>query len=157
MIFVECFRDTDLVKTLGLPRKKIRHAGNKGAVCNGLAGAEQSGGLVDEDPGDGQPEYLQKMKVIKEENDTRLLCDKKGNRILVLRPRLEDWLLKAAANAGIDVKKYGFPDNARELHKKMNTRKFKNEKFINLIKDIRGKSPMMKSVEEFVESYAALP
>jgi hypothetical protein len=41
----------------------------------------------------------------------------KNNRVIVIKPRLEEWLLQTAQEASVDTKHFGLPDNAKDLHK----------------------------------------
>lgn len=148
MIYVECNPDKVLVKTLGLPKKVIRHAGDKGKVCNKLRHNTNSIGLVDEDPGSNPPSYFEVLKHLSYKNQIRLLLDEKNrNHLIVLCPRLEEWVLKAASEIAIDISKYGLSNDANELHELLT---IKPERSVKLVKDIKGKSQMLRTLEEFL-------
>ena len=40
----------------------------------------------------------------------------RNNRVVVLCPDLEEWLLRAVSDMRFDIKTYGLPDRANELH-----------------------------------------
>lgn len=150
MIFLECEPDKALVRALGIPRKEILHAGSKGNVCKRLKRSRNSKGMVDEDPSSVQPSYIEKLKMNSYEHDTKLLYDKNAqNTLIVLCPTLEDWILKAAKEARVDLEDYSLPDDAHELHKIINT---KLEKFVLLIDDIKKRSKMLKTLAEAIKS-----
>ncbi len=150
MIYLECYSDEALVKALGVHKKEIFHSGSKGNVCKKLEKSIKSKGLVDEDPFSTQPSYIGKLKTNSHEYDIKLLYDEIAkNYLIVLCPRLEDWILKAAKEAGINIKDYSLPDDANELHKIINT---KLEKFILLIEDIKKRSKMLITLEKMIRS-----
>ncbi len=61
---MECEPDEVLVRSLGVPKKKIRHVHSKGNVCRRLLKNKNSVGVVDEDPESVQPSYIQKFRVL---------------------------------------------------------------------------------------------
>lgn len=150
MIYLECNPDKALVQTLGIPKKEIVHAGDKGEVCNRLKNSRNSKGMVDEDPSSPQPRYIEKLKMNSHEYDIKLLYEEKSqNHLIVLCPTLEDWILKAAKDARVNVDDYSLPDDAYELHKIIN---IKLEKFVQLIEDIKKQSKMLKTLEKLIRS-----
>ena len=152
MIYVECYPDKALVSSFGIPKRKIKHAYAKGNVCNRLEKSKSSKGLVDEDPLSAQPTYIKKLKLLSDEHEIKLLYDeKKQNHLIVLCPRLEEWILKAAKEAKVDVGNYGLPDDADELHKIISAKPRKPRRFENLIADIKKRSRMLKTLEGFIK------
>lgn len=151
MIYLECDPDKALVKALGISKTGIFHAGNKGNVCNRLKRNKNSKGLVDDDPSSAQPSYMDRLRLLSDEYGIKLLYDERNeNHLIVLCPRLEDWILKAAKQVvgrGMG-KKYGLPENADQLHKVINTNL---EKFVNLVNDIKEKSGMLKALESLIK------
>lgn len=149
MIYLECYSDEALVKTLGVHKKGIFHSYSKGNVCKKLEKSINSKGLVDEDPFSTQPSYVGKLKTKSHEYNIKLLYDEIAkNHLIVLCPRLEDWILKAAKEAGINIKDYSLPDDANELHKIINANR---EKFFLLIEDIKKRSKMLKTLEKMIK------
>ena len=114
---MECNADVAVATALGVSRDRIEHAYDKGRVCKKSAEDREAVGLVDEDPGVGQPRYLEKLKVASDAHGVR--CLNEGNRlkIVVLCPRLEDWLGQGAKDAGLDLGSYRFDRGA--LHAQM--------------------------------------
>jgi len=150
MIYTECKPDSALVKTLGVPKKEIIHLGGKPEVCKQLEKRKNWKGLIDEDPFSVQPPYLKKLQVRENLSDYELkvLNDNSNNNdLIVLCPRLEEWVLKATKEADIDIKKYNLPDDGERLHKEIN---IDIDKFEKLIKDLKGKSRMMKALEKSI-------
>ena len=147
MIYTECKLDSSLVRILGIPKKQINHQQGKSEVCKQLEKRENLIGMVDEDPSSVQPSYLKRLPV-KEDLPTyglKILNDtSKHNDLIILCPKLEDWILKAAKDAGIDIKRYNLPDDGDELHKVINT---DPRKFERLVNDLKGKSKMLEALE----------
>jgi len=135
------------VRTLGLSKKQIICQQGKPEVCKQLGKQENWIGLVDEDPFSVQPSYLKRMPM-KEDLPVyglKILKDtSKNNDVIILCPRLEEWILKAAKEAKIDIKRYNLPDDGYQLHKVIN---FNLRKFEKLVNDLKGKSEMIKALE----------
>jgi len=149
MIFLECEPDKALVKGLGIPRKEIKHMFSKGNVCNRLEKTKNSKGLVDEDPLNPQPSYIGKLKFLSRGHGIKLLVDEKNqNYLIVLCPRLEDWVLNVAKQASIDVLTHGLPNDPNKLHEALN---IKLDRFRDLIDKIKQKSEMLKALEGFIK------
>jgi len=151
MIYVECKPDFVLVKSItDISKREIVHEGGKGKVCKKLEKSQNSKGLVDEDPMRSQPKYVvEKMKVEEDlsPHGIKILYDNSNNYLFVLYPRLEGWILKATKEAKIDIKKYGLPNDEKKLHKIINIR---IDKFEKLIKDLREKSKMLKTLAKLI-------
>ncbi|HAV42639.1 TPA: hypothetical protein DCX15_01290 [bacterium] len=148
-MFVECKADKVLVRALGIPEEEIEHAGGKTGVCKRLGNSRNSKGLVDEDPLCVQPSYIEALKSLSVKNNVKLLYDEESqNRLIILCPRLEGWILKMAREGGVEVKDYGLPaENEDKLHRVVNTNL---EGFKGLIEEMRDKG-LLKSLEEFIE------
>jgi hypothetical protein len=149
MIYLECYTDEALARALGVHSNEIFHSGNKGNVCRNLAKKQKSTGLVDEDPFSAQPGYFGKLKIRSNENNIKLMYDDKNkNYLIILCPRLEDWILKAAKESRISMKDYNLPDDAYELHK-INFKSLKN--FTKLIEDMeKRKCNMLRALVTFL-------
>lgn len=152
MIYVECYADNALISALGIPRQERQHEGNKGNVCNRLKKTSASKGLVDEDPDRVQPSYLEKLHLLSNENEIKVLFDEKSqNYLIVLCPGLEDWILKVVRETGIDIEKYGLPNDANKLHEIINN---KLPNFLNLLEDMKKNSRMLKTLRTILRTKA---
>jgi hypothetical protein len=146
MIYLECYTDKALVRALGIHKKEIYHSGNKGNVCKNLSKNRNSIGLVDEDPFSTQPSYIRKLKTKSQECDIKVLFDENSqNHLIVLCPRLEDWILKSAKEARVNLEEYSLPVDADELHKIIN---IKTDKFLLLVEHIKKKKGKMLKILE---------
>ena len=148
MYYVECNPDKALLCTLGISKKQVIHSFGKGNVCNRLKKTSNAIGLVDEDPKSAQPSYIKTLELVDTKDEIKLYFDSKtDNRLIMLCPRLEDWIVFAVRSANKDIMKYGLPDNANALHKVINVRQYN---FQRLITDIRDESVMLKTLIEFL-------
>lgn len=122
-LFLECDADERLARLMGFARRDIEHAGGKGAVCNGLLRNRGVLGMVDEDPNKSQPAYLWNCRVVGEQHGVRLLADdERNNRVIVLCPDLEGWLVGALRKEKFPHAKFGLPENPEHIHGVINTR-----------------------------------
>lgn len=93
-VFVECNPDEILAVSLGVRKKILTHSNDKGRVCNSLEKKVDSVGMIDEDPESSQPTYISKLKFVEEHFKVKVLYDKKSNnKLIIIRPRLEEWIL----------------------------------------------------------------
>jgi len=148
MYLVECKPEEVLVKSLtSTSRKNIKHAGNKSELLKTLSKHYgNSKAIIDEDPGSIQPPHLQKFKEKQDltSHKLKILHQKsKNNTIIILRPRLEDWILDASKEANINPQKYNLPKDSAQLHQQIN---IQIDKFQKLVKDL-AKSKRLKELK----------
>ena len=139
MIIVECNSDITLVQCLtSLPREYIIHQmRGKSGVCNQLAENTNSKGLIDEDPLSVQHPYEKdgvSRRNYAQYDIKRLHYPSQGNELIILCPKLEDWILKTAQIAGIDVNRHGLPDEPNKLHRTIDQRLTEFRILINMLK-----------------------
>src|SRR5581483_4560910 len=100
-LFVECKADETLVISLGVAPNRVEHAASRARGCAQLARRKGVIGLVDEDPGSAVQTYMKALLQESCEHGIRVLIAKqRENRIVVLSPRLEEWLVQTAKEAG---------------------------------------------------------
>ena len=68
---------------------------------------EYIAGVVDEDPDKFANDERANIRILRL-NEAKLI---------ILRPRVEEWILEVARNSGLDVKKYRLHENAVKLHR----------------------------------------
>lgn len=154
MYLVECKPDSILVEYLAsASRRSIRHTGGKFELLKILADRETGAkGLIDEDPGSYEPPHLERFRVrynLTNHGFKVLHYESRNNVLIVLCPRLEEWVLKAAKEANVDVRAYGLPIDASELHEWINIR---IKGFERLVEDLKGKSSAVKSLERYLRN-----
>ena len=144
MIFVECKPDQTLaVGVTGASTRQVIHElKGKGEVLRRLSGGANLFGMVDEDPWASQPRYLSRMTLLEDSPEAALKVfqdPNRNNRIAVLRPRLEEWVLRAARMERVNVEDYGLPADISRLREVINHRLDNLQRLVN---DLRGSAPM---------------
>lgn len=150
MIFIECKPDEALLKSLGVTKKRVDHRGNKPEVCKALEKNNNSKGLIDEDPWSVQPSYMDRLYItqnLKEDMGIVVFSDEKENIVIMLCPRLEEWILSVAKECKVDIRKYGLPDDPEKLHGVVN---LNLKKFHVLLDDLKSKSKTLNSLREII-------
>lgn len=123
MLLLECYPDEVLARALGIDRQSIRHSHGKGKLSQSLGKLNGVVGMVDEDPGSAEPATLAKFVETQASHDLKLKIDKsRGNRLVVICPKLEDWLIKTAKNSAVRLADFGLSDRAGNLHADVNQR-----------------------------------
>ena len=95
----------------------------KGGVCNRLMKNRDLVAMVDEDPEATQPTYMKRLSLGSERAELGLklyLDSSRNNRIVVLCPKLEDWLIRAAGDSDLSMSAYGLPNRANPLQSVIN-------------------------------------
>ena len=124
-MFVECNPDEVIVKSLtGLPTKSIIHDfRGKYEFCKRLRVRQNDIALIDEDPGKLQPTYLKELSLIQELIHLGLKVyfdNRRNNRIVLLCPELEGWIIRAAQDSGLKMSAYNLSDRSSTLHREIN-------------------------------------
>ena len=146
-IHVECKPDEVLVRALGVPRREIKHWRDKGRVCKHLQDNPGLMGLIDEDPLSAQPAGLGRQRP-EERPEYGLKVVAGSSCLIILCPRLEEWILQAAKEATLDPPRFGLPDQGEDLHDVINLR-LKN--FENLLKELqRRDSPWLRELKRLL-------
>lgn len=140
MIYVECKPDGVLVRHLTDQfLRQVRHeAKGKGGVFNRLMRSRDLVAMVDEDPGKTQPRYMAQLSLSQEivHLGLKLYLDRsRNNRVVVLCPALEEWLLRAATDLGLNMAHYGLPNRATELHSVINSDERKIQRLLAALAD----------------------
>jgi len=117
-ILVECYPDAALLRALGVSKKQLRHERCKGEVVKRVRKFDFATGLIDEDPVSAQPRDLDNYKQMQAAKGLRLLArrDDKNKRLIIVCPRLEDWLIAKAKSSGIQPEDHGLPTDPDRLH-----------------------------------------
>ena len=122
-LYLECSPDEVLARVAGLPRRAIIHSHGKGKVSKSLARNSGVMGLVDEDLGSAEPVTLSRFVEQSAGHDLRLRIDRsRNNRLVVVCPRLEEWVIKTAKAANVKMERFNLSANPRDLHADINTR-----------------------------------
>jgi len=147
VFFVECNPDRLLLQKIGVTKRSIIHAGSKSGVCKRLSKTTYSVGVVDEDPYSVQPRYLKGLKIIEnsQKHDVKVLFDeKRNNRVIVISPRLEEWIIRAAKEAKVNMHKYGLPGDGNKLHKLINSELSRFERLLGELINKSGRISFLR-------------
>ena len=117
-VLVECNADEAVLRALGVSKKQLRHERCKGEVVKRVRKFDCATGLIDEDPSSAQPRDLDNYKQVRAAEGLRLLArrDDKNKRLIIVCPRLEDWLIHRAKSMGVEPENYGLPADPNRLH-----------------------------------------
>jgi|GEM_PF-6651816 len=119
-VMVECYHDYALVQSLGIPSDSLIHSSGKGDVLRAMAKANgEAVGIVDEGFGKPAPREMDKYRETESVYGLRRMehVNDSGKVLIVIIPRLEEWLRHRASCADIHVKEYGLPESPREFHR----------------------------------------
>lgn len=139
-LLVECKADQLFLEILLSEKEGIRlkHGRNKSEIIKFLTKSrfQSSIGMVDEDPNRDQPSYLELHYKLYKKTDTLIVHRNIENRtsLIVLRPRLEEFVINACKVAKIPLKNYGLPEDGKRLHSIINLQ-LKN--FRKLLEDLK--------------------
>ena len=156
MIYVEGKADQLLAQRLSkLPHREVRPVGDKSETLARLGGEVENLAMVDEDPTEAQPIQLFRMQSIANLTDAglKVYADRRrGNRVIVICPRLEDWLIAAAEDVGIELpaRRYNLPQNPISLHRAINRDLRKLERLIDNL--ITANSSRILKLQELLTS-----
>lgn len=150
-IVLECNPDETLIKSLGYNRKEITHQPGKSGVIIYLENNPNAIGVVDEDPGTANPSYFQKFQIQGKEafGIDYFLIPRKGTRLLIIKPRLEDWILKHAVEVNLNPEKFSLPNNGHALHKIINDHLPKFQELLDEM--LRKKSKGLQHLRSLIE------
>ena len=117
-ILVECNADEVVLRNLGVSKRQLLHENCKGEVVKRVRKYDCATGLIDEDPYSTQPRDLNNYTEVQNAEGLRLLNrrDDKNKRLIIVCPRLEDWLINRAKSSGIRPGDYGLPNDPDRLH-----------------------------------------
>lgn len=149
-IFVECNADRALIASLGVTANRIIHSSNLPEVCKAVMKKQKTIGIVDEDPQGPQPSYLKNLTLLHEDDHFRILIDKRNDsRLIVLRPRLENWILRACLLSKVQADQFKLPHDARKLHETVNANL---SKFQELLIVLKQRSALFKQLENYLKT-----
>ena len=139
-LFIECKSDETLAFALGVPRRDIEHSLGRAAVCAQLSRRNGVTGMVDEDPDSVPQPYMKSLVQESWEHNIRVMVDeKRNNRLVVLSPRLEGWLVQSVKSAGLKMTDFGFEsDNGVQLHGEINQRLGSLEKLVKELLQVKN-------------------
>ena len=139
-LFVECKPDETLAFALGVKRREVEHALGRPGVCAQLSRRNGVTGMVDEDPDSAPHAYMRTLVENSWQHNTRVLDDTlRNNRLVVINPRLEEWLVQSAKSASLKMTDFGFEDdNGLHLHREINHRLDNVKRLVEALLEVRN-------------------
>jgi hypothetical protein len=118
-VLVECNADEIVLRNLGVPKKQLFHFGGKDKLITRLRNLPGAVGVVDEDPASIQhPDLTASYHQADSAEGLRLLARQGSGcqKLVVICPKLEDWLIARAKSSGIQPEDYRLPGDPDRLH-----------------------------------------
>ncbi len=152
MMLVECKPDKLFIKKItGI--SKIIHEAGKAKICNKLNKYKGFIAVLDEDPGRSQHPYIKKLEEYKSNcPNIKILKDPKGNYVVLICPRLEDFVVNVARRNGIDLREFNLPTDPDELHEIINLNLEKFERLLDSLINTREFSCLRSSLKKIINS-----
>jgi hypothetical protein len=150
-ILVECYPDAALLRALGVPRKQLLHFGGKYELVKNLKKRAHDVGMIDEDPGKGNPPRdMGSYQQMGSAEGLHLLTRQGsgGQRLIVVCPKLEDWLIDRAKSLEIRPEDYGLPSDPDRLHGI--TRYDKKEGFQRFLAELKERDNGMRLLRRWI-------
>jgi hypothetical protein len=145
-IAVECNADEKLVQLLFSENDvKILHQNGRGNILNYLRKKSTTSGigLIDEDPGSAHTrDFVSSYEEVECVGNVKRFSRKDNNDITVvmLSPRLEEWIVSRASDSGIKMSDYSLPDDGIKLHDRYHYEKEDNfTSLINKLIELKDK------------------
>jgi hypothetical protein len=145
-VHIECDPDELLVKKLGVGRAQIYHRNGKGTALKQLDKDSGNIAMVDEDDGCNKSSYEKNLIFIEEKNGVKVFSDNKENKVLVLKVKLEDWVIAAGKQSKINLEAYNLPQKSHELHSVILNRLKNYERFLDDL--LERKNPALLYLKE---------
>lgn len=145
-LHLECFADVALARALGALRGQIRHEGDKGSVLKALRRSAAGIGLVDDDGKGTRFGLLKEYRETERRHDLVLMkhADNSPRRVVIVCPRLEDWLYGRAKRTGLEPVQFGLPADADRLHSI--PRYERNPRFAEFLAELKERDPAFKDL-----------
>ncbi len=106
---------------------------------------------MDEDPGDLQPEYLHGLSFQQTSHGIKFYLDRKNNsRVLVLCPRLEDWIIRVGRSCKMKMSDFHLPNRSQDLHKVLGKTSKPHDLVHDLVKQCFPKSSMLQALRTWL-------
>jgi hypothetical protein len=137
-IHVECLPDEALVKRLGMTAKFFTHHTGKSRMFFKLKYTSGVLAMVDEDPGSAKTSYERQLLFVTHQHGISFYKDGADNKIVVLKVKLEDWVISICKLAKVDVTKFNLPNRPNELHEVINQRLRNFERLIDYLLSINN-------------------
>ncbi len=149
-IHIECAPDEALLRKIGFTKKQIKHHAGKSRIFGTIEKLNNQIALVDDDPGQVKHRYEDKLILQKKEDGVSYFLDSHlNNKVIVLKVKLEDWIITSCKKRNINLETFGLPDKPNRLHSVINNRLPAFNKLLNDLKQIE-RSPLT-TLEKYIK------
>lgn len=154
-VFVECYADEMFlefaIRQADVKEIEVIHAKSKSKVIIEVTRTSRSIGLIDEDPKGSVPTEMEEMMEKFDDSymNIRMYEHKNGSKLIELKPRLEERVIRLCNISNIDPRKYGLPRDPELLHKIIN-QKIKN--FKKLLDELFKNSKIFKKAVNIIKN-----
>jgi hypothetical protein len=133
-----------------LPRKQLLHFGGKYELVKNLKERTYDVGMIDEDPGKVQPQDMGSYRQMDSGEGLHLLTRQGsgGQKLVIVCPKLEDWLIARAKSSGIRLEDYGLPSNPDRLHSI--PRYEHKQNFLDFLADLKERDEGMHLLRQWI-------
>lgn len=147
MIFVEDNSDQYILEYFNKPSKKILRADGKQDVVKKIKKENGSIGIIDFD--DSINIEVSGMKK-EEDHNHILLYNFRKSYLVVICPRLQNWLVTACQESNSTPSQFKLPDKVGEFHKAIN-KEFRKNQFVELLKYLKNNSQMFLTYRKLID------
>ena len=148
-VHVECLPDKLLISKLGFTRKFIDHHPGKSRVFHALSKNKGLLAMVDEDPGSVKTKYEKSLHFKEEFEGIKYFYDNSGNKVFILKGKLEDWIICVCKKQKVNLTNFGLPNKPNDLHDVIN---YKLQNFSRLIDElIKLRSPAIIKLKAWLK------
>jgi len=148
-VHIECDPDELLVLKLGIQRKFINHHQGKSRIFDALGKMDSQLAMVDEDPGSVKTSYEKALLFKEEFEGISFFTDESGNKILILKGKLEDWIIAVCKKHKIKLSTLGLPENPDDLFDVINQKLTNFGKLIDKL--IENKNPAILKLKKWLK------
>ena len=152
-ILVECKPDMALIESLEIPGYLFHSTGKSRVIRRIIKDNNPSIGIIDEDPGKPYPKsFKEEFDLVEESSQYSFKIMRHKNKpsyLILLNPRLEEWILEACKEVSISPLIYSLPEDPDELHKRIN---LNVTHLMRLLDDIKERSGRIKALQGIIIS-----
>ena len=147
MIFVEDKSDQYILQYFDKPSKKIYIADGKQDVVKKIKKEDDTIGIIDFD--NGIDKETEGMEMSEDLNHIKVFSYKKS-RLVVIYPRLQEWLVSACSESASKPSAFKLPDKIGEFHKAINKEILK-DRLLKLLIHLKKNSNMFREYKSLID------
>jgi hypothetical protein len=150
VIYVECNTDKILIYVLtGKTPNEVEHCSGKGDVLEKLEYFRNSIGIIDKEPQAQQDWRIKNFNFRGPKFSLEIYEDEdRNNKLIVLCPRLEDWILEISKEEGVSLNDFGLSKAPNRFHKEANLNLTKFQELLHRLRETKNKK--LKFLRDFI-------